>query len=58
MGDELRYQSWIFDMFILDRINREPHSFKFLDLNPIQTGGGFLNPPSGKIMITPTSKEL
>ena len=23
MGDELRYQSWIFDMFILDRIDRE-----------------------------------
>ena len=23
MGDELRQQSWIFDMFILDRIDRE-----------------------------------
>ena len=23
MGDELRKQSWIFDMFILDRIDRE-----------------------------------
>ena len=28
-------------------------------LNPIQTGGGdFLNPPSGKVVITPTPKEL
>ena len=29
--------------------------------NPIQTGGGgggFPNPPSGKIVITPTPKEL
>ena len=30
-----------------------------LPLNPIQTGGGgFSNPPSGKIVITPTPKEL
>ena len=29
MGDELRKQSWIFDMFILDRIDRELlHSVK------------------------------
>ena len=27
-------------------------------LNPIQTGGGFSNPPSGKIVITATPKEL
>ena len=29
-------------------------------LNPIQTGGGggFSNPPSGKVVITPTPKEL
>ena len=27
-------------------------------LNPTQTGGGFSNPPSGKIVITPTPKEL
>ena len=26
MGDELRSQSWIFDMCILDRIDRELHS--------------------------------
>ena len=26
MGDELRLQSWIFDMFILDRIDRGLHS--------------------------------
>ena len=32
MGDELRQQSWIFDMFILDRIDRELHSLKCLDL--------------------------
>ena len=38
MGDELRQQTWIFDMFIghvypfLDRINRELHSLKCLDL--------------------------
>ena len=32
MGDELRLQSWIFDMFILDRIDREPHSLICLDL--------------------------
>ena len=36
---------------------------KILDafVNPIQTGrggGGFSNPPSGKIVITPTPKEL
>ena len=29
-------------------------------INPIQTGGGggFSNPPSGKIVITPTPKQL
>ena len=32
MGDELRLQSWIFDMFILDGIDRELHSLKCLDL--------------------------
>ena len=32
MGDELRSQSWIFDMFILDRIDRELHSLKRLEL--------------------------
>ena len=32
MGDELREQSWIFDMFILDRIDRELHSLKCLNL--------------------------
>ena len=33
MGDELRQQSWIFDMFILDRIDRELwHSVEHLEL--------------------------
>ena len=32
MGDELRWQSWIFDMFILDRIDREPNSLERLEL--------------------------
>ena len=39
--------------------------FRFLgfgDFNPIQTGvgggGGFSNSPSGKIVVTPTPKEL
>jgi len=34
MGDELRWQSWIFDKFklILDRIDRELHSLKHLEL--------------------------
>ena len=33
MGDELRSQSWIFDMFILDRIDRELlHSLERLEL--------------------------
>ena len=32
MGDELRLQSWIFDMFILDRIDRELHSLERLEL--------------------------
>ena len=33
MGDELRYQSWIFDMFILDPIDRELlHSLERLEL--------------------------
>ena len=32
MGDELREQSWIFDMFILDRIDRELHSLERLEL--------------------------
>ena len=32
MGDELRSQSWIFDMFILDRIDRQLHSLKRLGL--------------------------
>ena len=33
MGDELRQQSWIFDTFILDRIDRELHSLKVQTLN-------------------------
>ena len=32
MGDELRSQWWIFDMFILDRIDREIHSLKSTEL--------------------------
>ena len=33
MGGELHYQSWIFDMFILDRIDRELlHSLERLEL--------------------------
>ena len=33
MGDELRLQSWISDMFILDRIDRElVHSLERLEL--------------------------
>ena len=32
MGDELRSQSWIFDIFILDRIDRELHSLRSLEL--------------------------
>ena len=33
MGDELRQLSWIFDMFILDRIDRELlHSLEGLEL--------------------------
>ena len=38
MGDELRLQTWIFDMFIgivypfVDRIDRERRSLKCLDL--------------------------
>ena len=33
MGGKLRYQSWIFDMFILDRIDRELlHSLERLEL--------------------------
>ena len=32
MSDELREQSWIFDMFILDRIDRELHSLERLEL--------------------------
>ena len=32
MGDELRLQSWIFDMFILDRIDRGLHFLKCLNL--------------------------
>ena len=32
MGDELRWQSWIFDMFILDRIDRELPSLERLEL--------------------------
>ena len=33
MGDELRLLSWIFDMFILDRIDRELlHSLERLEL--------------------------
>ena len=32
MGDELRSQSWIVDMFILDRVNRELHSLRSLEL--------------------------
>ena len=33
MGKELRWQSWIFDIFVLDHINREfRHSLKSLEL--------------------------
>ena len=32
MGDELSSQSWIFEMFILDRIVRKLHSLKSLEL--------------------------
>ena len=32
MADELCQQSWIFDMFILDRIDRELHSLERLEL--------------------------
>ena len=32
MGDELRYQSLIFDMPILDRIDRKLHSLERLEL--------------------------
>ena len=32
MGDELRSQSWIVDMFILDRIDRVLHSLRSLEL--------------------------
>ena len=32
MGDELRLQSWIFDMFIQDRIDQELHSCERLEL--------------------------
>ena len=32
MGKELRWQSWIFDMFVLDHIVREFHSLKSLEL--------------------------
>ena len=32
MGDELRLQSWTFDMFILDRIDRELHSLERVEL--------------------------
>ena len=32
MADELRQQSWIFDMFILDGIDRELHSLELLQL--------------------------
>ena len=39
MGDELRQQSWIFDMFILDRIDRELHSLKCVDLKGAMSAG-------------------
>ena len=32
IGDELRLQSWIFDMFILDHIDQELHSLECLEL--------------------------
>ena len=32
MGKELRWQSWIFDMFVLDHIDQEFHSLKSLEL--------------------------
>ena len=32
MGDELRSQSWNFDILILDRIDRDLHSVKSLQL--------------------------
>ena len=40
---------------------KEGKSLLCQDINPIQTeggGGGFSNPPSGKIVINPTPKEL
>ena len=32
MSDELRWQTWIFDTFILDRIDRELRSLERLEL--------------------------
>ena len=32
MGTELRWQSWIFGMIVLDHIDREFHSLKNLEL--------------------------
>ena len=32
MGDELSLQSWISEMFVLDRIDQEFHSLKSLEL--------------------------
>ena len=39
-------------------INKFVKAQKLGYLNPIQTGGGLFDPPSGKIVITPTPKEL
>ena len=46
MGDELSSQSWISEMFILDRIDRELHSLKSLELK-FGLGSGLF----GKILV-------
>ena len=41
-------------------LNPDGEGMSEIIVNPIQTGGGggLLEPPSGKIVITPTPKEL
>ena len=50
MGDELSSQSWISEMSILDRIDRELHSLKSLELE-FGLGSEFFDKISVRILL-------
>ena len=54
MGDEWRLQSWIFDMFILDRVDQELHSLERLE----QDNNCFATQSFMLPKVTATTKDI